>query len=279
MVHIELAITFRENLMKGISMRTLQITAHLAFGFAALALSKVEVVLCGEVNDNTRRITVTGSATINVSPDEVVIAFGVETRAPDLPAAMKANDERVARVIENAKNLGIESRQVQTDYINVSPHYKSSMYETEGVEPDYYQCRKTIVITLRDITKFETLLSTSVEAGANHIHSVDFGTTQPRKFRDEARAMAIKAAKEKAVDLGKQMDQSIGAPIPIEEDQGNSWQSYSSWWGRRSLGYLSNYSVTLDESPRIEDMNATAPGQISVSASVTVVFELKPATD
>jgi len=57
-----------------------------------------------------------------------------------------------------------------------------------------YSVQKTIVVTLSDLSKFEDLLSGVLEAGANYVHNVEFRTTELRKHRDQARALAIQAA-------------------------------------------------------------------------------------
>ena len=58
-----------------------------------------------------------------------------------------------------------------------------------------------MVITLGDVSRFEDLLSDTLLAGANHVHNVEFRTTELRQHRDAARALAIQAAREKAEAL------------------------------------------------------------------------------
>ena len=48
------------------------------------------------------------------------------------------------------------------------------------------------------VDQFEELLSRVLLAGANHIYDIDFSTSELRKHRDAARALAMKAAQEKA---------------------------------------------------------------------------------
>ena len=58
-----------------------------------------------------------------------------------------------------------------------------------------------MVVVLRNIQRMEQTLSAAVNAGAAHIHGVEFETTKRREFRDQARALAVKAATEKARDM------------------------------------------------------------------------------
>ena len=132
------------------------------------------------------------------------------------------------------------------------------------------------VITLRDISKFDDVLSGAIDSGANVVQGVQFLTSDLRKYRDQARDLAIKAAREKADALAAALGQKAGKAVTISE-QRNSWFSYyGSWWGQ-SGGLQSQNVVQNAQSGGGEDLgegDTTAPGQIRVTASVAVTFEL-----
>ena len=68
-----------------------------------------------------------------------------------------------------------------------------------------YTVSKTVVVKLRDIKKFEEFFSEAVRSGVSHIGSVVYSTSQLRKYKDEARTMAMRAAREKATALTREM--------------------------------------------------------------------------
>ena len=218
-------------------------------------------------------ISVTGDATVKVVPDEVIITLGVETQDADLNQAKEENDKRVRRVIALAKSHGIEAKHIQTDFINIRPEYEDRSYAVDQIVG--YRVGKTIVITLRDIEEFDSLLTDVLELGANYLHGVEFRTTELRKYRDQARSLAINAAEEKATALAAELDRSIGAPTYINENHSGWWSSYGSWWGYR-WGY-SMMSQNVVQNAGLEGYTTeggVAPGQIKVSASVSVTFDL-----
>ena len=220
-----------------------------------------------------RTITVTGEAEVRVVPDEVILTLGVETWNMNLETAKTQNDDVVRKLLALTKDSGIESKHVQTDYVGIEPRYQDS-YERKDFLG--YFVRKNVVITLKDITKFEAVLSRALELGANYVHGVDFRTTELRKHRDEARALAIKAAQEKATALAGELGQTIGQPITISENQSSWWSWYGSWWGYRWGGSATqNVVQNAGGSGATLGDSALAPGQIAVNASVTVEFELK----
>jgi uncharacterized protein len=234
---------------------------------AALPDNSLPADLSGE----TRRISVTGSAQVMVIPDEVLLTLGVETHDKDLDIARTANDRIIDRVLEITTAMGIDEKYVQTDYINIEPRYQDSYTQTEFIG---YFVRKNIVITLRDLTKFEELYSRLLDAGVNYVHGVEFRTTGLRKYRDQARSLAIQAAQEKASALAGELDEGVGAPLLIQENSNYWWSGYSSWWGSSGSGMYQNVVQNTSEMPAEFD-SSLAPGQIAVTASVTVEFALK----
>src|SRR5215510_726139 len=176
-------------------------------------------------------INVLGEAQINVVPDQVIITLGVETNDLDLSVAKAQNDKRVAQVLSLAKAFDIAPENVKTDYMSVEQRYDDSSHH---VFIGYF-VRKTIVFTVKDMTKFEDLLSAALNSGANFLQGVQFRTSELRKYRDQARSLAIKAAREKADALAGDLGQKVGKATVINEEQGNYWAYYNAW------GYQSGY--------------------------------------
>lgn len=220
----------------------------------------------------TRSITTTGDAEVKVAPDEVIITLAVETSNTILSTATLSNDEIVQRILSVTQEYEIDSKYVQTEYLNIEPRY-SDYADVKSFRG--YWVRKTIVITLKDLTKFEDFLSAALEAGANYVYGIQFRTTELRKYRDAARALAIQAAQEKAQALAGEVDQDIGQPLNISEQQSDWFSWYSGWWGYGYSGSMSQNVIQNTGGGTFSTEDAIAPGQISVRAKVMVEFELK----
>ena len=224
---------------------------------------------CAEAQDTPRTISVSGDAEVRVEPDEVIITLGVETVDMELAKAKSENDRLAAAVIAMAKMHDVEAKHIQTGHISIEPRYE---YEYERRNFLGYFVRKTVVVTLRDLDEFEAFLSDALEAGTNYVHGIEFRTTELRKHRDEARRLALIAAKEKAEAMAGVLDQKIGQPRSIDEGYSQWFSPYSSWWGsfgggRMAQNVVQNQGGGQGDSP-------TMPGQIAVNASVRVTFEL-----
>ena len=238
-------------------------------GLLALSISAQAQFVSSAASNS---ITVSGDAEIKVVPDEVILILGVETSDKNLKIAKSLNDERIKKVLALAKDYGISSQHIQTDYISIQPEYRD--YRVTG-ELLGYVVRKTIVIRLKDIPKFENLLSDALEAGVSYVHGIEFRTTELRKYRDQARAMAIKAAQEKATALANEVGRKAGKALSIGETAYGSWSGYNAWWGNRWGGGVAQNVTQNAGGLSPGDAGSLAPGQITVRATVSVTFALE----
>lgn len=207
-----------------------------------------------------RLITVTGTAEINVAPDEVILNLGVESRDKDLGIAKAQHDNRVKKIIADARSFGVESKDIQTNTLRMTAEY------SEEKVPRFlgYEMTQTVEIRLKDLAKYESLTSQLLVDGVNRIHSVEFVVRENRKYKDEARLKAIRAAREKATAMATELGQSVGKPWTIFENSANA--NYYLANANTSLGYMGK---------AVEEESTVAPGEVSIRASVNVSFELQ----
>jgi uncharacterized protein YggE len=215
--------------------------------FAACAEARAD-------DKDVRQITVTGDADVLVKPDEAVVRFSVQTKDKDLDDAVGQSDSRTARI--------------KTDHMNIWPEYHH--YESKVKA---YRVRKSISVTVKDTEKLEKVLKEAIDAGANGIDGVQFRSTDLRKHKDKARLMAIKAAKEKAVDMAGALGQKVGRPRTINELPSN-YNGWGGYWGY--YGNVTAQNAVQNVGPaQGATGEVTALGQIRINAKVTVAFELK----
>jgi len=213
-------------------------------------------------------ITVVGESEIKVAPNEVVVQLGVENWDKDLNVAAKENDEKVRKIIAAAKALGVEPKYLQTDFIEIHPRYKRE-HEKEIFLGFFV--KKKVGITLRDVSKFDELLSSALQSGATHVYGISFRTTELKKYREQARSLAVKAAMEKASLMARELGQKVGKAHSIIETPPPSWS-----YGTRSLGLpMAQVSVQAPQEESSSVQETLALGQITIKARVTVSFLLE----
>jgi uncharacterized protein YggE len=230
------------------------------------------VLLSGSLHAQslTNTVSVSGEAEIRVVPDEVVLSLGVESFDPVLKTAKAANDERIKRTIAAARNQGVPAENIQTDYIGIEPRYRDGNI---ALELQGYVVRRTVIVRLRDVSRFENLLTDALDAGVTHVHGIEFRTTELRKHRDEARTLALRAAKEKAALLASELGRRPGAVQTIGEASYGYFSSYGSYWGSR-YGMQAQNAVQSFGGAAVASDSALAPGQISIRVSVSATFAL-----
>jgi uncharacterized protein YggE len=216
-----------------------------------------------------RMITTSGESVVYVEPDEVNLDFAVETRDQSLDKAESLNNEAAAKLVAAVKKLGVEDRHIQTDHLNVQILY----HDHNDLVISGYSASRGYSVTLKDPKQFEALVDTVLKNGANRINNFEFRTKELRKFRDQARAMAIKAAHEKAEALAGELKCKVGNPRTISEGGGSAGY----WGGSRFNSFNSmaqNSAQYIPSGGEGDDGGRLPLGQIGVRASVSVTFDL-----
>jgi uncharacterized protein YggE len=222
--------------------------------------------------DTGRTVQVSGSATVNVVPDRVSIKLGVQTNAATPEGAEAGNRAAIQSVIEAVRKLGVEDRDIATDYYLVYPLYD----DYDSMHITGYRVYNVVAITLRDASRAGDVLIAAFNAGANQVDDVQFYTSELRKYRDQARALAVQAAREKAQALAEAGGAQAGCVLNISE---NTWSYYSGgWWGHSNAtqwaqNVVQNAPSTQQTAPAGD--TPVSLGQIAVSAEVAASFALR----
>ena len=211
-------------------------------------------------------ITTNGSAQVRVVPDLADLCFEVEIRGVNLAAARKEQAERVTKVLATLRTAGVTEAELQSSPVGITADYTDRRQETETVR--FYRVSQTVCATLHDLNTVPDVTAGAVAAGATGVNGAGFRTSQLRKHRDEARAQAIRAAKEKATALANELGAKVGAPYTITEGANNDWRASTTNSVNAQVSSMSGGGAADEGTPTF------APGTISISANVTVTFVL-----
>jgi uncharacterized protein YggE len=245
--------------------------------------------------DDRPKISVSGEATVYATPDKIVVQLGVETQDKNMLGAKQKSNDILKRVFAALKACGVKDRDIQTEYLYAEPRWAEaptvqkgqtlSQAQTEYQAPASappsdsmesrrflgYFIKNVIAVTVKDAAKIDKLIADVLAAGATNIYGVEFQTTELKTYREKARALALKAAKEKAVKMAAVLDQSVGAPIEIVEGGGGPAFSRD-----LDVPFTQNaVSATPYGLPAPSETSTIALGKIAIHAAVNVTFELK----
>lgn len=167
-------------------------------------------------------ITVNATGEIYVKSDLALATFSVINEAKTVGSAMQENTENMNAVVDFVKGTGAEDRDLKTTNFNIYPRYewKNSLpypyyQEGERVLVGYekgervlvgYEIRQSLEVKIRDLAKIGEIIQGATESGANQVGELQFTVDDQEKVKNQARALAIEKAKEKAKDLSEQLD-------------------------------------------------------------------------
>ncbi|HLJ26363.1 MAG TPA: SIMPL domain-containing protein [Candidatus Angelobacter sp.] len=208
-----------------------------------------------------RVVRVVGTSEVKVVPDRAMIELGVEKQNASATVAKRSADAASRAILANLRDNGIEEKDMQTTFLSLQPQFNYR----KGLKISYFVAAQTISFTIRDLSRLDALLESLIQAGGNRIDSIQYEVSDLRKYRDQARDLAMKAAHEKALALAKALDQQIGKAYSIEEIPEYNYQ-YAG-------GLMSNAGYEASRAPA-KTGPATAAGEKTVSASVVVCFDL-----
>lgn len=162
------------------------------------------------------RLEVTGQGRAQVAPDMATITLGVTTQAETAAAAMSENSTRQNAVIEAVRGHGIESADIQTTGLSLSPMMD---YSQNGQAPRVtgYQAQNLITVRVTDLANLGAVLDGIVGAGANEMQGLVFGREDSQQAQDDARIAAVQDASHRAGVLAAAAGLQLGPVLSMSE--------------------------------------------------------------
>ncbi|MGP1437668.1 MAG: SIMPL domain-containing protein [Treponema sp.] len=217
-------------------------------------------------NENAGHINVSAVATMNVSPDIANVSFELSSKEKTAQAAKEANDAMLKKLNEVLKKYEIKETELSMNYINIRPYYE---YKGNSNELVGYVAQKTITIKIKEIDKYNNFIDDLLEIGISNINSVDFTVEDIKTVRNQARIKAVESAREKAELFASSVSKKIIDVVEISETDSSVRYSQANFKGMIRSSMMDTASMA--EKVGVEEER----GNISVSASVSVVFVMK----
>ena len=201
-------------------------------------------------------ITVTGEATVEVTPDMATISLGVTTTGANAVEAMAANSKALQTVIDRLKASGVEARDLQTANLSLYPNWASGgeSYSAQSIAD--YTASNMLNVRVRALDTLGSVLDASITDGANTLNGITFELAVPGPALDQARVAALADARARATVLVGAAGTKLGKIISVTENVGYSTPS------------------PMFRSEGADDKVAVAAGQIGMMSSVMVTFEM-----
>lgn len=205
-------------------------------------------------------IEVTGTASISVTPDIMKWTVEIQNNNDNVQEAKTKNDNTITKVLNILKSYSIEDKDIKTSGIRMTK--KEYRYGDEKK----YSVTNTVWFTLENITKYDLITNDLIKIEDVFITSTTLEYSKAIETREQARANALKVAKEKAVKMAEALGMTIGKPIMIQEEP-----IYDYWgWPNYTQNNVQSYAVDMPSSSQ-----HFSEGIMKIESKVKVVFELK----
>lgn len=195
-------------------MRPVRIAA-LALGLLALAavvgVARPEGAQSA-AGDEQSAITVTGSGSVETTPDQAHFSFGVSTRGRTASEALAANAAEARRVIAAVAGAGVDRKDIRTDVVSLSPRFSENGETILG-----YTAENSVSATLRTLERAGAVVDAAVRAGANQVYGPALAKANQDRLYRNALENAVEDARAKAQVLAKAAGRSVGRALTIVE--------------------------------------------------------------
>ncbi len=215
-------------------------------------------------------ITVQGHGEVEKAPDTAKFSFTVQNEDKNTATAQDVVSKKVAQVKADLLAAGVEEKYLTTDSYNSYPDYQYNTVECFRAPcPSSQQTLKgyivsqTVKVSLKDLTKSETVAGILGKDGVTSIDGPNLGFEDPHEVSNEARDQAIADAKTQADVLAKQLGVSLVRIVSFNENGGgNPMPMYNK-------AALSAVAPTAAAAPSIPT------GVQTVTSDVTITYEIR----
>jgi len=161
-------------------------------------------------------LTVTGSAQIEVPPDQVVIQFKATSLAKTARLAKQNVDQQVSTLLLNLEKSGFDQTALESGNINTREQYQ---YIKEQRILQGIVATRDLTYLLTDLEKVNQFLESVLAANIDSIEQMHYGLQSPQAWLLKARRLAIQDSQEKAKYLASAYQAKLGKIYSITYQQ------------------------------------------------------------
>ena len=248
--------------------------AAVCISFAAIAFGMSNLDAIKHPNGQVASISVSGEGEVTAIPDIATVSFTVRESAKTVPEAQKLAEAKIKLGLKALVDLGVEDKDTKTLSYTVNPKYESHQtgYCNVYVCPPTksvitgYEVSQSVTVKVRKVEKAGEVVGVLGKVNITEISGPDFTIDDIDKSQSDAKAIAIKDAKEKAESTAKALGVSLGSITQFSED-GNGGYYPTMYRGE------TNQSMGMAVDSKA---GATLPqGENVIKSRVTITYTLK----
>jgi uncharacterized protein YggE len=156
-------------------------------------------------------ISVTGSGTVDATPDRASFDFGVTSQGVTAAEALSRNASEAGAIVDALKRAGVYPSDIQTTQVSLWPQTSGNGTEITG-----YQASNSVQVDAA-LAKSGELVDAAVRAGANNVDGPNLDTSDKASLYDQALKQALVDAKGKAQAIADAAGLTLGSMLKVQE--------------------------------------------------------------
>lgn len=213
-------------------------------------------------NIAAQTLSVAGTGTVEIEPEYAQMSASVTHTADTAGEAQAAVDRVMSRLLDGVDELPVAKDSIDAGQIRIQPRYRWNP-RSETQEFQGYEATRVLGFKLTSLESLGDALQMLSEKGATAVEAPQYGSSQTGAARSRALALAFDDAKNDAETLAKAAGLTLGPPDNISTGPQRAPVF-------RTMNRAAPAAMSAEMAPRYE------PGQLSVSASVSVDFSATP---
>lgn len=142
------------------------------------------------------QIVTSGSGQATAAPDQAMISVAAQAQRTTAAEAMADVNRAATQVLSRWQQLGVRREDIKTASVQVFPVYSTPREGAQQITG--YRAIYGLVATVRELNLVGRAVDAAVDGGANIVQGITFGLRDTSKARQDALAMAVRDAREKA---------------------------------------------------------------------------------
>lgn len=223
---------------------------------AAMALAAAPLDARADDDDKGARLAFSVTGRAAAAPDRAVIVIGVEVEGKTAQEAMAGQAERMTSVLAAAEKAGVQSGDIETAHLSLSPTYEAQNNYDGTPKIRGYRALNTVSVTLHSLDGVGAMLDTLIGAGADRVDGVRFEVADTQALEKAARIAAVEELRKRRDFYAKEAGFELGRLIAIQEGG----------------------AVSIESGPMMkmtQSATPVSPGDITAEVTLSAIYEIE----
>lgn len=167
-----------------------------------------------------RTISVSGSGTVDATPDIAHLTLAVQRRDTNMQVARDATIKVSKAFLALCTKLGIKENKIRTSGLTIQPEYRWDEKQNQQVFTGYFVQRQ-LQVEINDLDKLGDVIEGAIDAGVNEVSPPQLDSSKAKDLNRDALAAATADAKANAERIATTLGVKLG-PVRMVVAGGSS---------------------------------------------------------